>query len=122
MARPLFDGRRDRVGQFHRVGTAEEVGGVKQVDVQGVALYPLSAVEEAAQIGHLPTHLHTKSVLHRGAGAHLVRHRAYATDAGCDVGGLGGPASLQERFEKAGRLEDVERHLSDHAVADLHME
>ena len=117
-----FDGGAIALGQLHGVGTAQEVGSVEQVDVQGVALYPLSAVEKAAKIGHLPAHLHTEGVLHRRAGAHLVRHGADAADAGRDVGGLGGPASLQERLEEAGRLEDVERHLPDHAVAHLHVE
>ena len=117
-----FDGSAIALGQLHGVGAAQEVGSVEQVDVQGVTLYPLSAVEKAAQVGHLPAHLHAEGVLHRRAGAHLVRHGTDAADAGRNVGSLGGPASLQERLEESGRLEDVERHLPDHAVAHLHVE
>ena len=38
-------------GQLDGAVVAEEVGGVQQVDVQRVALDPLAAVEEAAQVG-----------------------------------------------------------------------
>ena len=38
-------------GEGERAGVAEEVGGMQQVDVQGVALDPLAAVEQAAKIG-----------------------------------------------------------------------
>jgi hypothetical protein len=38
-------------GEGERAGVAEEVGGVQQVDVQGMALDPLSAVEQPAKIG-----------------------------------------------------------------------
>ncbi len=38
-------------GQLDRVGAAEEVGCVEQVDVEGVALDPFAAVEQPAEGG-----------------------------------------------------------------------
>ena len=84
-----------------RVLTSEEVGRVQHVDVQGMALHPLAAVEQAPQLGDRAPDLHAERILHRRAGAHLVRHRADAADARRQVGRLGGPPAAQEGLEEA---------------------
>ena len=45
----LLDRRAVVAGELHGARVAEEVREVKQVDVEGVALDPLAAVEQAAQ-------------------------------------------------------------------------
>ncbi len=104
---------------LHRVLAAEEVGGVQQVDVERVALHPLTAIEETAQVGDAAPDLHPQGVLHRGAGAHLVRHRADAADAGGEVGRLGGAATPQESLEEPRGLEDAQLHILDPPVPHL---
>ena len=58
VARPFdleasFHGCPVTLGELDSVGAAEEVGGVKQVDVKGVALDPFSTVEQAPQVSDL---------------------------------------------------------------------
>ena len=105
-------------GHLDGAVVAEEVGHVQQEDVQRVALDPLAAVEQAAQLadrlGHLRRRMRPRSL----AGAHLVGDRADAADAGGDVGQLGVGAAAQERLEEARRLEDVQLDVGDLALAD----
>ena len=106
--RPRLDDVRVVGRHLDRVGVAQEVGGVEHIDVQGVALDPLAAVEQAAQGAELPVDLDAVGVLHGVDGAHLVGDRADAADAGGDIGGLGEVPAAQERLEEARRLEDLE--------------
>ena len=88
------------------------------IDVQGVALDPLAAVEQPPQRRQLavdPTPQASSIARH---GAHLVGDRADAADARGDVGRLGEAAAAQERLEEARRLEDVQLDVVDLAVAD----
>ncbi len=107
--------------ELDRAVDAEEVGRMQQVHVQGVALDPLAAVQEAAQLLDRFADLDPACVLDRRAGRHLIGHRADAADARRDVGRLGvGPPS-QEALVEAGRLEDPELHVVDLPVDDAHM-
>ena len=100
-----------------RAVVAEVVGAVQEEDVQGVALDPLAAVQEPAQRAHRLGHLDAADVLHRRDRAHLVGHRADPADAGGDVGHLRERPAAQERLEEPRRLEDLQPHLLDAAVA-----
>ena len=95
---------------------AEEVGRVQQVDVQGLALDPLPAVQQPAQRRQLPVHDDAAGVLDRSAGAHLVGDRADPAHPGGDVGRLGVGASAQERLEEARRFVDLQPGLGDLAA------
>ena len=101
---------------------AQEVGRVEEVDVEGVALDPLGAVEEPSEGADLGMDRDVEEVLERVDRAHLVGHRADAADPGDDVDDLVRRPADDERLEVAGRLEDREVGLLDHAVADAQME
>ena len=68
---------------------AEEVGGMEHVDVEGVALDPLPAVEKAAQLRDVRRHSDSARILDREAGRHLIGDGADAADPRGDVGRLG---------------------------------
>src|SRR5262249_8946637 len=97
---------------------AEKVGGVEEIDVEGVTLDPLPAVEEAAQGAELTADLDTAGGFDRVDGAHLVGNGADAADAGGDVRRLGVLTTAQEGFEESGRFEDAQFHVDDAVVAD----
>jgi hypothetical protein len=73
-------------GEGKRAGVAEEVGGMQQVDVQGVTLDPLSAVQQPAKVGDRLCDLDPAGRLDGQARAHLVGDRADPADASGDVG------------------------------------
>jgi hypothetical protein len=101
-----------------RAVVAEHVGGVEHEDVQRVALDPLAAVDEPAELPDRAADLDAAGVLDRRARAHLVGDRADPADARGDVGGLAVAAAAEERFEEARRLVDAQAHVVDAAVAD----
>ena len=118
----LRDELRVVLGHVDRALVPEEVGGVEHRDVEDVALDPLAAVEEPAQLAQAAAHRHAAGGLHRVDRAHLVGDGADAADAGRDVGGLGELPAPEERLEEAGRLVDVEARLDDLVALDLHEE
>ena len=63
------------------VGITQEIRGVQQVHVQGVAFDPLPAIDEPPERAQLPVHLQSERVLDRMDGAHLIRDRTDAADA-----------------------------------------
>ncbi len=91
-----------------RALVAEEVRRMQHVDVQRVALDPLAAIQQPAQLPHRLAHRDAERVLHRVHRAHLVGDRADAADACGDVGRLGVGAAAQESLEEARRLEDAQ--------------
>lgn len=60
---------------------------MQQVDVECLALDPLTAVQQAAQGGELSVDDGAARVLHGAAGAQLVGDRADPADAGGEVRG-----------------------------------
>ena len=105
-------------GEGDRVGVAEEVGGVQQVDVQGVAGDPLPAVQQPAQVSQRRVEFGAARLLDGVARAGLVGDRADPADPGRDIGWLGVGAAAQERFKEPRRFVDVQLGLLDLAVAD----
>ena len=114
-----LEGRPVQLCHLHRVLAAEEIGGMEHVDVQRVTLHPFTAVEEATQVGDAAPDTDPQGILHRGAGAHLVRHRADAADAGGEVRCLGRTTSPQKGLEEPGRLEDLQLHVLHTPVTHL---
>ena len=106
------------LGHVQAAFVTEEVRRVQQVDVQGVALDPLAAVDEPAQVQDRRGDNGTAGVLDGLARAHLVGDRADPADPRGDVRRLGVPAPAQQRLEEPRRLVDVEPGLGDLAVAD----
>lgn len=109
-------------GQVDDAVGAEEVGGVQQVDVQGLALDPFAAVEQPAQRGQLTVHDDSEGILDRTAGAHLVGDRADAAHPGGHVGRLGVGTSAQERLEEPRGFIDLQPGLGDFAVVEAQVE
>ena len=107
-------------GEVERALVSQEVGCVEHEDVQGVALDPLSAVEEPPERAKLAADLDAAGHLHRRYRAHLVGDRADPADPGGDVGDLREAAPAQEGLEEAGRLIDVELDLLDLSAGDAH--
>ncbi len=89
------------------------------MDVKGVALDPLTAVEEVAELSQRTVDADTHRGLDRCAGTHLIRNGADPADAGGDVRGFGEVASPQEALEEARWLVDVQLHIDQLAVADV---
>jgi hypothetical protein len=117
---PLFDDLAVVAGHLDGSGVAEEVGRVEHVHVQAVTLDPLAAVEQPPQVADRAlVDAHAASVLHRPHGAHLVGHRADATDPGGDVGRLRECAAAQEGLEEARRLVDAQLDIADRAAVEL---
>jgi hypothetical protein len=114
-----LDRRPVELGQLDRVGAAEEVGCVEQVDVEGMALDPLAAVQEAAQGGDPVVDTDPVRVLHGQTSAHLVGHRADPADPRRDIGCLGGPSAPEHRLEVPWRLEDGEGDVLDDTVTHV---
>ena len=115
-----LEGRPVQLRHLHRVLAAEEIRGVQHVHVQGVTLHPFTAVEEAAQVGDATPDTDPQGILHRRTGAHLVRHRADAADAGGEVGRLGRTATSQKGLEEPRWLEDLQLHVLHAPIAHLH--
>ena len=85
--------------------------------MERVALDPLAAVEEAAEVAERAVDRDAERVLDRRAGAHLVRDRADPADPGGDVGRFGVVPAPKEPLEEAWWLVDVELHVDELAVA-----
>ena len=96
--------------------TAQKVRRVQHVDVQGVALDPFSAVEQAAQQANAGVDANAQRALDGVNRAHLIRDRTDAADAGGDVGRFREVPAAQQGFEEAGRLVDLQLHVG-HAIA-----
>ncbi len=96
----------------------EEVGSGQQVHVEHVALDPLRAVQEAAQLIRALGHLGLEQTLQPVDRGHLIRDRTDAADARHDVRHLAEVASAQERLEEPRRLVDLELQPRDLAVVD----
>lgn len=102
-------------GEVDGTVAAEEVGRVQQVDVQGLALDPFTAVQETPQLGCLVGDFDSARVLDRRACAQLISDRADPAHPCRDVGWLGVGTAAQERLEeprgfvdlKAGRRHGV---------------
>ena len=95
-------------GHRHRALVPQEIRSVEQIDMQGVALDPLRAVEQPAEHADLRTGPDPQSRFQRMDSAHLVSHRTDPADARGNVGHFLEMAPAQESFKKAGRLEDVQ--------------
>jgi hypothetical protein len=106
------------LGEGDGVGEAEEIRRVEEIDVERVALDPLPAVQEPAELPQLPVDGDAERPLHGVAGAHLVGDRADAADPGRDIRGLRVGSPAQEPFEETRGLEDPELHVLDCPVAD----
>lgn len=104
-------------GHLDAAAVAEKVGGVQQVDMQGVALDPFPAVQQPAQVGDRAFDGDAAGVLEGQARAHLVGDGANAADPGGDVRRLGVGSAAQERLEETGRLVDVQAGLFDTVAA-----
>ena len=105
-----------------RARVAEEVRGVQHVDMQRVALDPLSAVEQPAQVANRPlVDRDPARVLHRTDRAGLVGDRADAANPRGDVGRLGEGTPAQQGLEEARRLIDPQLDVDDLGAVDLHI-
>ena len=105
-----------------RARVAEEVGSVEHVHVQAVALDPLAAVEQPAQIAdRAVVDPHPTRVLDRPRRAHLIGDRADAADPRGEIGHLGERAPAQERLEEARRLVQAELDLAHLAALEPHV-
>ena len=93
---------------------------MQQVDVQCVALDPFSAVKQPPQRADGLAYLDSEGVFHGVACAHLVGHGANPADARGDVRHFAEFPAAQECFKEARRLEDLQLHLGDLPVFDLH--
>jgi hypothetical protein len=98
---------------------SEEVGRVQQVDVQGVALDPLAAIEQAAQAADFRRHGDAERGLQRVNAAHLIRDRTDAADPGRDVGHVLQGASAEQRLEQPRRLVNLESNVFHVLAAHL---
>ena len=103
-------------GHGDRVRIAEEVRRVQQIDVQHVAVDPFAAVQQPAQCHQFRVDRDAAGVFDRVARADLVGDRADPADPGGEVRRLGMGTPAQERFEKPGRLIDVEFDAFQHTV------
>ena len=101
-----LDSRPVELGELDRARQAEEVRRVEEVHVEGVALDPLPAVQEAAQRADLRLHLDAEQALEGVDGGQLVGDRADPADPGDDVDDLVGGTPDDEPLEEARRLED----------------
>ncbi len=113
-----LDGRPVENGELDGIGAPEEVGRVQQVEVQGVTLDPLAAVEQAPERSHRGLDLDPGEMLERVDGGHLVGDGTDPADARDDVEHLvRGPAD-DELLEVPRRLEDRQLRLGDTPVAN----
>ena len=85
--------------------------------MQGVALDPLPAVQQAAQRADRGLHLDTEQVLEGVDRRELVGDGADPADPGDDIDDLVGRPADDQPLEEARRLEDPEPCFDDLAVA-----
>ena len=103
-----LDGRPVELGELDGTRQAEEVRRMEEVDVQGVALDPLPAVQETAQRADLGIHLDAEQALESVDRRELVGDGADPADPGDDVDDLVGRPADDQPLEEARRLEDPE--------------
>ena len=116
----LFDDLAVVARHLDRARVAEEVRRVQHVDVEAVALDPLAAVDEPAQVADRAlVDVHAAGVLHRPHRAHLVGDRADPADPRGDVGRLREGAPAQQRLEEPRRLVDAQLDLLTVAAVEL---
>src|SRR5437773_1466212 len=101
---------------------AEEVGQMEQVDMEGVALDPLAAVQEPTKGTNLRVDSDGQRTLERVDGGHLVGNRADPADPGDDVDHLVRRASDDESLEVTRGLEDLESRRFDDTVSNAEAE
>ena len=89
------------------------------MDVERVALDPLTAVQQATERRDLVGDLHSAGVFHREASARLVGNGADPANPRRDVGSLGVSPALKECLEETRRLEDLELYRLDRTVTHL---
>ena len=99
--------------ELDRSGIAEEVGCVKHVDVQRVALDPFAAVEEPTQQPDRLRDVDAAEALEGVDGARLVRDGADPADSRGDVRRLEERPPAQQRLEEPRGLEDAQLHMLD---------
>ena len=105
-------------GDLEGVLHAEKIGGMQHGRVQDVALDPLAAVNQPAQVPERTRDPEAERVLHRLAGAQHVGDGADAADPGGNVGRLGEHPPPEQGLEKARRFIDLEPDIGDLSVAD----
>jgi len=89
------------------------------MDVERMALDPLTAVEQPTEGGDLVSDGHSAGVFDREASTRLVSNRADPADPRRDVRWLGVSPALQEGLEETRRLKDLELYRLDRAVTNL---
>ncbi len=113
-----LDGHAIQGGQLDGVRHSEEVRGVQEVEMQGVALDPLPAVEQPAKGADGRFDRDPGQVFEGVDGGHLVGHRADPADARDDVEHLVRRPSDDQLLEVARCLEDGQVRLDDATVLD----
>ena len=109
-------------GHSDRVGIAEKIRRVQHIDMKGVTLDPLAAIEEAAQQPHRGVDADSQGALDGVHRTHLVSHGANATDPRGDVGSLGKVASAKKGFEQSRRLVDLQFYIRDAVTHELYIQ
>src|SRR5579872_2368834 len=89
---------------------------MEKVNVQGMALDPLAAVQQPAQGSQGSADGGTARRLDCMHRTHLVGNGADSTDTRCYVGCFGVGAPAEQRLEESRRLEDLEGNILDLAV------
>jgi len=106
------------LGHLHRARVAEEVGRMKEIDVERVTLDPLPAVEKASQCPRRRIDRDAEERLERMDRAHLIGDGADSADPGDDVDHLVGRPADDQGLEIARRLEDRQASFLHDTVAD----
>ena len=104
------------LGHADRVLIAEEVRRMQHGDVEHVALDPLPAIDQPAQVPQRSLDPHAEDRLHRLHRPHLVGNGADATDPCGDVRRFLVETSSQQALEETRRLEDSQLDIG-HLVA-----
>src|SRR5437763_11671816 len=87
-----------------------------------MALDPFATVDQAAQLAKLSINPDPKRVFHCMYRTHLVGYGTDATDACRNVWSLAIHAPTQECLEETRWLDDLQFHIRDSIVLDLHIE
>ena len=89
--------------------------------MQDMALDPFTTVEEPSQRTKLAINCNAKGMLHGMDGTHLVGHGANPTDASCDIWRFTTCATSKQCLKETRWLEDLQFHIFDLSVLDLHI-
>jgi len=90
--------------------------------MQDMALYPFTTVEQPSQRTKLAINCDPKGMLHSVHGTHLIGHRANPTDASCDIWRFTKGATAKQCLKETRWLEDLQFHIFNLCVLDLHIE